>query len=391
MMKSLKNILIFVCICSVITVLLATTNFITAPTIAKNQSAAANKALLEVMPEGSGFEKMDLSGYTLPTTVTEVQKETAGKGYVVTLVTKGYGAGFTIMCGVTADGTITGAVCLSSNETLSKEKTYGENFAGKDAAGVDAVDTISNATLTTAAYKNAVKDALNTAVILGGGEADLRTPEEIFNDNLKAALPEADEFIKRPVADQNAAISFIYAAKNGVGYVYVVEDTFVGVDAQGKVITAGVSSEIATAAETAAALAATHTTVDITDKGINENVTSVQKNAEGNYVVEVNGLGFAYFGDESHYVAGKEIPIKICTVISQNGVMLECLTVSHSESSGYGAAWGTEEYYGQFDGKTEETYKDVDIVGGATISNNGYLKAIQRAFAAVKVLEGGNQ
>ena len=62
------------------------------------------------------------------------------------------------------DGTISGAVCLSSTETLGHEKTFGANFTGKDAAGVDAVDTISGATKTTQAYKNAMKDALNAAI-----------------------------------------------------------------------------------------------------------------------------------------------------------------------------------------------------------------------------------
>ncbi|MBP3382271.1 MAG: FMN-binding protein, partial [Clostridia bacterium] len=168
MKTNLKNLSVFVSICVVITVLLAATNAITAPIIEKNQQASANKALLEVMSEGKGFETMDISSYTLPATVTEVHKETAGLGYVIKLVTAGYGSDMVIMCGVKTDGFVTGAVCLSSNETLGKEKTYGENFKDKDAAAVDAVDIIGGATKTTEAYKNAVKDALNAAIILGG-------------------------------------------------------------------------------------------------------------------------------------------------------------------------------------------------------------------------------
>ena len=41
-----------------------------------------------------------------------------------------------IMCGVSKDGVVTGALCLSSNETLGKEKTYGENFKYSDFAGM---------------------------------------------------------------------------------------------------------------------------------------------------------------------------------------------------------------------------------------------------------------
>ena len=53
------------------------------------------------------------------------------------------------------------------------------------------------------------------------------------------------------------------------------------------------------------------------------------------------------------------------------------------------AACGEEAYYGQFDGKTAETYKDVDAIGGATMTTDGYMKAIERCFEAVKILEGG--
>ena len=53
MKKNIKNLAVFVCVCTVITLLLAITNHITAPIILKNQNASANKALLQVMPDGS--------------------------------------------------------------------------------------------------------------------------------------------------------------------------------------------------------------------------------------------------------------------------------------------------------------------------------------------------
>ena len=113
MKKYIKNLIIFVCICTVITLLLATTNFITAPIIEQNQNALANKALLEVMPNGKGFETVDISALTLPSTVSEVNKETSGQGYVIKLVTAGYGTDMVIMCGVDSKGVVTCAVCLS--------------------------------------------------------------------------------------------------------------------------------------------------------------------------------------------------------------------------------------------------------------------------------------
>ena len=388
MKSSIKSIIVLVGICTVMTVLLALVNGITAPIIQENQDAAANAALLEVMPEGKNFEAVDLSAYELPATVTQAHKEEGG-GFVIQLTTTGYGNNFVIICGVRADGTVSGAKCLSSTETLGKEKTYGENFTDKNAEQVAAVETISGATKTTQAYKDAIRDAMNAAIILSGGSADLRTEEEIFADNLAAALPAANgEFIKTPVFGDNV-IDFVYEAKNASGYVYVSDKTFVGVDADGEVLTEGVSTDIATLAKAQAELAKAQTTVDIADSGINKNITMVQKTAQGNYIININGIGFAYLGDDHAYQPGRNIPIEICVVITPEGTIQKCLTVAHEESGGYGAVCGEESYYSQFDGKTSESYKEVDGISGATITTNGYMKAIERAFEAVRILEGG--
>ena len=400
MKKHFISVATLVAIVGVMALLLAGTNALTAPIIEKNAGAAANAALLEVMPEGTGFETVDLNGLELPATVTEAHKETSGKGYVIKLTTKGYGADFVIMCGVSAEGTVTGAVCLSSNETLGKEKEYGANFTGKDAAAVEATDTIAGATMTTGAYKGAVKDALNAAIILGGGSVDIRDPQQILNDNLSAALPAGEgAFTEVFFTTAVEGVSHVYAADNGKGYVCVAiaeeigEDftgEFIGIDADGAIVTAG-STKNTAAAEKAlkAILASELTDVDIAGKGLNENIQKVQKTTEGNYVIEINGLGFGYFGDDHSYQPAKNIPMVIKVSLTPEGKIIDCLTVSHQESDGYGAKWGTEEYYGQFNGTTVDTYKDVQLVAGATISNNGYMKAIERCFEAVTILEGG--
>ena len=377
MLKNMKSVGVLVAICAAVALLLSLTNQLTAPIIEKNQAAAANGALLEVMPEGAGFELADLSAIAQITTVTEAYKETSGKGYVIKLTTTGYGPG---------------AVCLSSNETLSKEKEYGKNFTGKDLTGVEGTDIIGGATMTTQAYKDAVKDAINAATILGGGSADLRSPEEILNDNLMAALPEADEFTKQVVVDSTYAIDYIYAANNGAGYVYVIEDkTFIGVDAEGNVAATDADDASIQLAKDKAALAAAQTKVDTTDSGIDANITAVQKTADGNYIMEVNGLGFAYNGDPDHYLDGKNIPIEICLVVSSDGTILNCLTVSQQESGGYGAPCGEETYYSQYVGKTEATLSEVDAIAGATITSSGYRSAVRKCLQAVIILEGGAQ
>ena len=382
MKKSVQSTLVLVAICAVMAILLALTNSITAPIIKQNQDAAANEALLVVMPEGEGFEKMDVSSYTLPATVTEVYKEANG-GYVVTLTTAGYGSGFVIMCGVSADGTVTGAVCLASTETLGYEKTFGESFTGKDAAGVDAVDTISGATKTTSAYKNAVKDALNTAIILGGGSVDLRDPAQILNDNLSAALPAGEgKFTKLFIAEVIEGIDAVYTADNGKGYVFVIGEEFIPVDESGNTDN--------TTVKTAYDILVASATEDIDLTAYAETlkyVTSAKKTATGNYIFEVKGPGYGIVGgDDYHPASGEYIIVRVS--MTPEGKIIDTFTVSQEESKGIGDACADEKFYGQFDGKTESDYKNIDAIAGATMTTNGYIKAIERAFEALNTLKG---
>ena len=132
-----------------------------------------NSLLHQVMPNGVGFEEVDISGFPLPSTVVAAYKETTGWGYVLELYTTGYASGLNLLCGVSAEGSVTNVICLSSNETLGKEKVYGEFFCGVTANTIGDVDTINGATYTTAAYKNAVRDALNAAAVLRGDTVNI--------------------------------------------------------------------------------------------------------------------------------------------------------------------------------------------------------------------------
>ena len=393
MKTHIKNLLVFISICAVITLLLATTNYITAPIIEKNQNASANKALLEVMPGGKGFEKMDITSFELPSTVTEAYKETSDQGYVIKLVTSGYGTDMVIMCGVSKDGVVTGAVCLSSNETLSKEKTYGENFKDKDQAGVEAVEIISGATKTTEAYKNAIKDALNTVIILDGGSVDIRTEEEILLDNLNNALPDGEkDFEKLFIVEQFDGIETlkaIYVAKNQTGYVFVLNEMFIGVKADGTVVTEGVKNPLSFSDAVQKIKSTTVSDIDLTNyPDLQKTVVSAKKTGTGNFILETKGAGYGIKGGNEYHPASNEYII-VRVAITPDGKILDCLTVSEEETDGLGDACKNEKFYGQFAGKTEENYKEIDAISGATMTTDGYKQAVQRAFDAVKVLKGG--
>ena len=148
MKQYLKSVVALTLICAVTAVLLAVVNSVTAPMIAEQEAAAANEALLVVMPDGKDFETVDLTAYELPATIVEAYHETNTNGYVFKMETAGYSSGFSIMCGVNAEGIVTGAVCLASSETLGYEKTYGEQLSGVTLDTVETVDTIAGATKT---------------------------------------------------------------------------------------------------------------------------------------------------------------------------------------------------------------------------------------------------
>ncbi len=380
----IKSLVVLTAICGVIAVLLSAANFITSPIIQESESAAANEALLVVMPEGEDFQPMDLSSYELPATVTEVFSEKNG-GYVMKLNTVGYSTDMIIMCGVDAAGTVTGATCLSSGETLGHEQTYGETAKGATLDTVDGLDVISGATKTTEGYKNAVKDALNTAVILGGGSVDLRSEAEILNDNLSAALPAAEgKFTELFITEELADISAIYTADNGAGAVCVVGEQYLAVDAEGNAISAG--AEVI-AEQAKKMLSSTMEEIDLS--GYEEMPSHVQKaykTSGGNYVFELRAAGFGINGDRYYNPSGEYIYLKVSA--TAEGKIISCLTTQQTESDGIGSTCGEASFYTQFKGKDETNYKEIDAISGATITTNGYKTAVGKVFEAIRILKG---
>ena len=390
MKKHLKSILSLTVICAVVAVMLAGVNSITAPLIEKNQAAAANEALLIVMPDGTDFQPVDLTTYELPASVLEAYSEANG-GHVFKLTATGYGPDMIIMCGVDASGTVTGAVCLSSNETLSHEKTYGENFPGVTAETIESVATISGATMTTGAYKGAVQDAINASIILGGGTVDIRSEEQILADNLAAALPAGDTFTEVFVHEALTDVTAIYAADNGAGSVYVTgegeEAIFVGVGADG-VVVSDVPADVKTniEAQAAAFTASELTEIDLTQYEMPKGVNKAWQTSGGNYVLEVEAAGFGITGDEYYNPSGEYIVIKLA--LTPDCKIINCLTVYQNETENIGSACAKKEFYSQFNGRDESNYKEIDAISGATLTTNGYKNGVGKAIEAVKIMEG---
>ena len=386
MKKHIKSVLSLTIICAFVAVMMALTNAITAPVIKENMDKQANETLLVVYPNGQDFEELDISKYELPESVTVAYKEASG-GYVFTLEVAGYNPGMVIMCGIDAQGVVTGSACISSGETLGAEKTYGTELEGKTQSDIDAVATVAGATKTTLAYKNAVKDALNAKIILDGGSVDLRSEEEILNDNLKEALPAGEgKFTELFLTEELELISKIYKADNGKGAVCVVEDKFIAVDEKG-VVLSETSNKDKISAE--AKLALNSKLTQVSASNLPESIEKAFKTDSGNFVFYVNASGYGIKGnpmDPYAHPSGEYIKIKIS--VSNNGKVISCITESQGESKGVGDVCADKSYYEQYNGKDINGIEGIDVISGATITSNGYKNGVADAIKAAKILKG---
>lgn len=158
----IKPVLVLVCICLVVTALLAYINSVTSPIIAKAEQEKTEQAMSEVLAEADGFEKLEIEN--LPDRVTEVYSAQNGSGYVFMLTTKGYGGDMKLICGMDANGVIEQCKTLSHAETSglgskTAEDPYRNQYCGKSVDTLSEVDAITGATISSTAYKNAIEDA----------------------------------------------------------------------------------------------------------------------------------------------------------------------------------------------------------------------------------------
>ena len=398
-------------ICLVAALLLSGVNMITRPIIEAAQNATANAALLEVLPEGKNFQEIEITS-DYPAIVTAGYK--ADGGFVFQMEVIGKSTGLTIMCGIDADGKVVGTKVVANQETPSyAEKVFPDvegvngKYTGMD---LDAFDPylVSGATLTSKAYGEAIKAALQAATLAAGGAVDTRTPEQILQDNCNAALGTTGvQFSKWFALEAFDGIDTIYTAEDQSGKVYVIGELFIGVK-NGAVVTANVSEE-----DKATVLAA-NTAIDALTfedvekpEGAKASIVSIQKASNGTYVFKLLADGYQAVFDWGN---GTQVSIQLS--ISADGKIIDVVTLSHAESKGYGDACATEEYYEQYRGKGDEDVKisseypdhhgtdlipststDIGVIASATYTTVGYQTAIKAAFAAFELItqEGGNE
>ena len=233
-------------------------------------------------------------------------------------------------------------------------------------------------------------------VIATGGYVERRTPEEILQDNCNAALGTSGvkyaRYFVREVID---GIDNVYASEGSDALVFVIGESFIGVDANG-VITADVSAEDSAKASAAYAILSATTVTEVARPATaSKRVTKIELTSTGNYVMYMEAAGNGINGEEWSHPSGEYIEFMVS--ISKDGKIIDVMTTYQSESKGYGDVCATDEYTEQFRGAvagdiviteehTSSTSTDLGIISGSTVTSNGYQQALQRAFKAFELL-----
>ena len=407
--KNIMPAVVLSAICITVALLLALVNMITAPLIKAAQNAATNAALTVVLPGGKDFTEIAIDE-KYPSVITKGYK--ADIGFVFQATVTGKSSGLIILCGIDTDGKIVGTKVIADQETDDYDKNVFPLLEGTNGkyTGVTLTDfeaqLVSGATLTSGAYSDAVKASLQAFVIANGGEVDVRTPEQILQDNCNTALGTTKVTFTRWLATEVLdGIDAVYEAADNSGRVFVIGESFIGVKADGTVLNLGNADESKITAANETVKNSTPVEITALPDGIDTAIIQkVSVTASGNYVFELKAKGY-----QAGFKYGDKTPIVIKLSISADGKIIDCVTVSHNESKGYGEICGSEEYSSQYKGadsgdvvisvespsdhkdQIPDNTTDLGAISSATYTTVGYQKAVKAAFNAFELLtaDGG--
>ena len=404
-MKNIKPTIVLSCICMAVALILSGINMITGPIIEAQRAAAANGALIEVMPEGSGFEEIDISALGLPEAITNAYKETSGKGYVFRVVSTGYKPGMVVMVGINSEGQITGTKCLETQDTFGKEPQIDNTYNGQSIADF-APNMIAGATMTSNGYRDAVNNALQSFVLASGGKLDPAIA-------LEAKIAElAPGFVNPAAVDASGSFKKILKASNDAGFAYITSDgetaflTLVNAtggaivyDAEGNNVT-DAHADLITEAKAHAAANQKSYSDDLTTK-----ITRLFADASEITPVEVSTFGTIasavsfksgeaeYYGFYSRSVGFHQMDVYV--IIDANGAIAKVDAKQFIFDEEYFSNFGGMDagaYKAGFEGQTYDTWTgDAAVIATATMTSNAMKQSTADAFAAFNSIKGGVQ
>jgi len=408
-----KNLVSSVIVFVVGALILTGLNLVTGPIIEKNNASAANGALLEVMPNGTGFEKIyssEFDGSTLKdvsTYVTEVYKENSGLGYVLKLVTtEGYThEPINITVGIDNEGKITGINETDAESKLDWKPSFMEQFAGQDSTMAD-VAIYAGCTYSTSAIKNAVAGAFETLIANDLMKAGVKSASQIIMENLPSVfggIANANGVTQYTEISSDAEVSMV--ANNGSGAAFITGDKLVvvnncgvgavyAVDGEQLTDVTGANADLVTKY---AAVAASNLTLN-TDKDVkkldkmNESGSTVIDILSFNTVVTAVKFGNGQYGFVARpYGYGNECMV-VYYVLNAKGEIVSMKADEFILIAEYFNAYTLDEgsYKESFVGLTTDTFGEQYLISGATISSDAMKVATNDVFEAFAAITGGN-
>lgn len=418
---AIKSIVVLGSICLIVAVLLSSVNILTEPIIKKAEANKEDAAYIEVLPNATGFEDVEL-GDDVPESVKAMKKDAGGSGYAFKLLaTATYsGTPMNVIVGIGTDGKITkmSFVEYTDSPGIGTPEGFDELFRGKDNT---TTDNDAGATVTT----NALKAVLNDAYAVLGKYSTIEQSDEqklvnIYGKLMPWAANPSSGASKFEAVDLsgfdgvNPAVTAAFVPSTKVGYVLLVKNgdsnVAVGVNAFGKAyavydldgneLTSGID-EVKTAAESLPPVylekaktaerrikAAFKTAISedaansLTAEAIKlENISS---SVEAAFKVKAaNKEYFAFFAT----TVGFHGNIQVLYVTDKDGNIVIYKTVSQSESAGYGDKIASADYVASITGKLDALSDDAVMVSGATVTSEAVKLAkndIKAAFNAVK-------
>ena len=411
-----KSVLALVAIVLAAVLLLTGLNFITAPLIAENGSAAAFAPLYAVMPDAAGFDQLydaaDPGSSALanvPVSVQSIYGETGGMGYVLRLSTsEGYTRQpieFTLA--IDAEGKISGVELTAYPETKDMGKeTYPQTYLGQDSTLAN-VSLVAGVTYSSTAFKNAVADGF--AALIGNGliGAGVKGDEQILVEMLAEVYPGivsptgTPQYEEQEIADgQYTYIVKSLKALNDSGFALIRksgESTYMAVcNAFGSVklvdIDGNEVSDDAMAAEAKAYAEAN--IVSHSDGDLNKvkllvpdasDVTAISLDGVYNSVTcayKAEGVGYVFVSRSYGY---SNEPMVIYYVIDDNGAIVTMTADELILFKEYFTSYQLDEssYKAGFTGLTGDSFTgDEALISGATVSSDAIRVATEDAFAA---------
>ena len=418
-----KSVLALVAIVLAAVLLLTGLNFITAPLIAENGSAAAFAPLYAVMPDAAGFDQLydaadpDSSALAnVPASVQSIYGETGGMGYVLRLSTsEGYTKQpieFTLA--IDAEGKISGVELTAYPETKDMGKeTYPQTYLGQDSTLAN-VSLVAGVTYSSTAFKNAVADGFAALIDNGLIGAGVKGDAQLLTELIATVYPGIVSPTGTPqYEEQEIVCSYItksLKALNDSGFALIMKNgdaTYMAVcNAFGSVKIVDVDgnevSDDAMAAEAKAYAEAN--IVSHSDGDLNKvkllvpdasDVTAISLDGVYNSVTcayKAEGVGYVFVSRSYGY---SNEPMVIYYVIDDNGAIVTMTADELILFKEYFTSYQLDEssYKAGFTGLTGDSFTgDEALISGATVSSDAIRVATEDAFAAfAAVNENGGE